>query len=258
MSIETPLSGAASPATPEKPYGIIYCATNRINGKRYIGQTTYTLGFRKNGHGIDAKRQTHRFARAINKYGIEGFEWREIDRAISANELNEKEVYWIGFFDSLRRDKGYNLQGGGGAKTMAEETKRKISALLKQTFLNGRVHPNTGKKLPRPQVEKQAAKLREAYAKGFINPRKGVRLTEDTKQRIRLAKKGDDKKTLFTGRHISPPTEFPSVGVRCVETDMIYPSISEAARALGISHTNFSMYLKGDRKSVAGYQWKKL
>ena len=31
-------------------YGLIYCATNKINNKKYIGQTTHTLDWRKGKH----------------------------------------------------------------------------------------------------------------------------------------------------------------------------------------------------------------
>lgn len=48
---------------------LIYKATNNINGKIYIGQTTKTLEERKKYHKRDSKRIDNLFYRAIRKCG---------------------------------------------------------------------------------------------------------------------------------------------------------------------------------------------
>jgi hypothetical protein len=56
---------------------IIYKATNKINGKIYIGQTINSLKYRSNQHKRDANRLSKRnyyFTNAIVKYGFEAFE----------------------------------------------------------------------------------------------------------------------------------------------------------------------------------------
>ena len=74
-----------------KPYGIIYCITNKVNGKRYIGQTTMPLYKRWHAHK-KANGRCISIAAAIKKYGVDAFEIIEIDRAFSREELDEKEV----------------------------------------------------------------------------------------------------------------------------------------------------------------------
>ena len=52
------------------------------------------------------------FHLAINKYGEDVFEWSTIDVADSQEELDEKESYWIEFYDCFHKG-GYNMSVGG-------------------------------------------------------------------------------------------------------------------------------------------------
>jgi len=108
---------------------IIYLVTNKINNKKYIGQTIVSLKKRWQRHcwtcTLQAKRQA--ITEAIAKYGKESFQIFEIDYADSLEEANRKEVYWGLFYNSLSPN-GYNLKlGGRKYAKMAQETKDKIS-----------------------------------------------------------------------------------------------------------------------------------
>ena len=95
---------------------IIYEAINKINGKRYIGQTIYSLNHRKKQHLSSIKYNTTGctlFKRAIEKYGSNNFEWKVVDSAKSHTELDAKESFWISFFGTTNPMKGYTLKGGG-------------------------------------------------------------------------------------------------------------------------------------------------
>lgn len=108
---------------------IIYEAINKLNNKRYIGQTIHDLNKRKRQHLESSKRDvtiSHHFYRALNKYGESNFEWKIIDFAETIEELNFKESFWIDFFDTTNVHKGYNLKGGGSQPFLTEEVKRKI------------------------------------------------------------------------------------------------------------------------------------
>lgn len=121
------------------PQGVIqiyiYKITNDLNGKVYIGQTIRPVEKRFRRHILDAlhcKIDTH-FARAIQKYGEEHFSWEIIDTAESAEELNDKEVFWINYYDACHQ--GYNTSPGGyacGGNTYAnldniEQVKEKLA-----------------------------------------------------------------------------------------------------------------------------------
>lgn len=86
----------------------VYKITNIQNNKVYIGQTIRPIKDRFHRHMNDALNNiidTH-FARAIRKYGKENFQIEIIDTAQSQNELNEKERYWIQYYNAVK--KGYN------------------------------------------------------------------------------------------------------------------------------------------------------
>lgn len=95
-------------------YGIIYKVLNINNNKIYIGQTIKSLEERKFYHYYRANNKlninTH-FINALRKYPKTDFIWSIIDTAETKEELNNKEIYWIKYYDSINN--GYNIQQGG-------------------------------------------------------------------------------------------------------------------------------------------------
>lgn len=102
---------------------IIYRLINKLNGMTYIGQTSYKLNKRINCH----KTAKTFIGSAIRKYGINNFYIEIIDEnSKTREELNEKEEYYISFYNSVSPN-GYNIHLGGDAKNMSPETKAKLS-----------------------------------------------------------------------------------------------------------------------------------
>ena len=94
-------------------FGKIYLITNDINSKVYVGQTIQTLNKRFNGHCCYSKsdRSVNMYIkRAIHKYGRYKFHIQLIEEC-PVNILNEREKYWINFYNSYNT--GYNLTLGG-------------------------------------------------------------------------------------------------------------------------------------------------
>lgn len=94
----------------------IYKITNQINKKVYIGQSI-CIEYRWQQHKADAMNEKSRcynrpLYRAIRKYGIENFEFAVLEEC-SPDKLNEKEIYWINYYNSFNQDYGYNLTLGG-------------------------------------------------------------------------------------------------------------------------------------------------
>lgn len=98
----------------------IYCFINKITGKRYIGQTN-NIEKRKRGHKSEsfnpkANGYNLPFHCAIRKYGWENFDFvilEEIDDSFGREYLNEREIYFISYYQSLINQNGYNYTEGG-------------------------------------------------------------------------------------------------------------------------------------------------
>ena len=108
-------------------YGRIYCVTNLVNGKQYVGQTTLTIEDRWDLHLKSALQYFSMGALhcAIRKYGVEAFAIEQIDVAVSQDELNEKEIHHVARLGTYGG--GYNLRPGGGRWRLSEESRRKMS-----------------------------------------------------------------------------------------------------------------------------------
>lgn len=134
----------------------IYKITNKINNKIYIGQTYKPINVRFKEHLKESNKikSKHLICRAIKKYGKNNFTIELIDTAITKEELNAKEIYWIKQFNAKNKSVGYNLTDGGEGvygykhskeskeknrkwhlgKKLSETVKKKISMTLKKVM----------------------------------------------------------------------------------------------------------------------------
>jgi len=106
---------------------IIYMATNKRNGKIYIGQTTQLLRYRIQRHEATSKKiGSRKFSNAIRKYTISGFDW-EILAETTDKYANYYEIKYIAMYDSFKT--GYNSTPGGNARGFkhTDTAKRKMS-----------------------------------------------------------------------------------------------------------------------------------
>lgn len=179
---------------------IIYKITNLKNGKVYIGQTTQTLKARMSRHITRALNETHynyALCNAIRKYKPDSFKFEIIENVNDKSELNEREMYWIKYYNSTTPS-GYNMtEGGGGTNGYKhKEEDKAIMSSMKRGMYKKDENPFYGKH----HSEEQKAKWRKE--------RSGRTLTDDHKLNISKTRKRikiiniDTNEVFESARHV--------------------------------------------------------
>lgn len=100
----------------------IYKITNNINGKIYVGQSN-NIQRRFSEHQNRGATSRIPVDVAIQKYGKENFSF-EIIEECSIEQLNQRETYWITYFNSI--ENGYNCSVGGDQQSIGSNNGRAI------------------------------------------------------------------------------------------------------------------------------------
>jgi DNA-binding CsgD family transcriptional regulator len=102
-------------------YSRIYIIKNTVNDKVYVGQTKVSLKLRFQNHLSAARNgKDYIIGKAIRKYGEDKF-YIELLEECTVEELNEREKYWIAFFNSMDNRSGYNISTGGNVIRTTKE-----------------------------------------------------------------------------------------------------------------------------------------
>lgn len=147
----------------EKNYGI-YMIRNKVNNKKYIGQTRsgFRIRYTKHVSGFKTGRgHTKKFVEDYEKYGSDNFEFSILQIENDVTKLNDLEKEYITLYDSVNN--GYNTQDGGNTVYNDKE--------VKDVFRSNRI------------VTEEFRKQRSEYMKNRI-------VTDETKERIRFANLG--------------------------------------------------------------------
>lgn len=235
----------------DKRFNDTYCVYIHTSpsGKMYVGQTYMKPEdrWRKNGTGYLGKRENGsynqpKFAHAILKYGWDNFSHEIIASNLTKEEANNFEMLLIEKLDTINN--GYNMTVGGEGsigRIISEETRQKMSESHK-----GKSPSNKGV----PCTEEKKQKISEAN--------KGRLLSEETRQKMR------GRTPHNKGKHTSEEIKqkqreaklYKLKAVICLETQIVYASISEAGKATGIRTGNISSCCNSKRKTAGGYTWK--
>ena len=94
----------------------IYCIRNKINNKKYVGETLFTFQSRFKQHQQTWKNsykpttEKRPLYEAFSKYGIENFEVYLLENCADEQRW-ERERFWISELDTFKN--GYNANAGG-------------------------------------------------------------------------------------------------------------------------------------------------
>lgn len=158
--------------------GIIYCITNTVNGKKYVGKTVQNLEDRWDDHVALARtgRKIY-FMNAIRKYGPDAFEKSILETIEDEELLSDAERKWILELNTTDHMVGYNSTFGGEGFSTGS---------LNPKVLNPKYGPDNPA-YGVPKSEEQKEKIRKSLTGllvGEKNPFYGKKHSEETKRRI--------------------------------------------------------------------------
>lgn len=213
--------------------GYIYKITNKINNKIYIGQTIQKPSNRWYHHLCDAHLGSDlKFHRALRKYGREHFKL-EVLEEVDDCLLNEREIYWINYFDSFHN--GYNSTTGGD-----NPPRNDIRVICLETNV---IYPSSA----------------EAGRCLGINQ---VHIAECSRRAPKRATAGGYHWMHYEDYIQNGPiyrklgNELNSKSVVCIETGIIYNSILEASKATGVARAVIRRNCEGLAKRPEKYHWR--
>lgn len=180
--------------------GIIYGYTNLESGKMYIGQTLYP----------ERRWNAHRYGKYKNGWhkdyqnNPDKYEYSVIEYNVPEDKLDEREMFWISFFDSYRN--GYNLTEGGNTTRgykYSDEAKQKISESHK-----GEKNPYYGRQHSEEWRQKMSERMKGENNPFYNNhslagkkhPMYGKHHSEETRKKISEASNHKGEKNPMYGK----------------------------------------------------------
>ena len=215
--------------------GIIYCITNLVNNKLYIGQTHRILQERWKDH-LEAEQDINNnrpLYKAMRKYGRENFTISIIEHCTD-EDLNEREQYWIEqkqTWIAKYPDKGYNLTCGGNNGTKYSYD------YIRLLYNNGMTQAEI-----KEELQCDSWVIRQAIASD-------ENITEIDKQNRRhIAAVKGQKRMMKQIQAIDPTTD---------KIYKVFNSIAEASKFFNIDHACISTAIrKGRPHKCRNYYWE--
>lgn len=263
----------------------IYKITNKLNGMSYIGQSVNIAKRWKTHCNGNSTSLIHK---AIFLYGKDNFSFEVLEEC-KKEELNDRERYWIHFYDTYNN--GYNLTLGGGQgispidkdaiyedylrtnnmATTAKNCKCHVSSVrevLHELNINHKemqenkpveaIDPTTLKVVKKYQTIQDAADDMGISRAGISMALSGVH-----KSAGGYFWKQQNEEKVFTATTLKPW----KVKVQQIDCDTgkilaEFESAAEAASSLGKDRKNGSSQItavcNGRKKTAYGYKWKKI
>lgn len=206
----------------------IYKITNQLNGKIYIGQSVRpNQRWLQHQSEVKMGRSNTLLYNSMRKYGIENFTFEVIEECQN-EELNEREIYWISYYDSFQN--GYNMTPGGSESIKINP--QEIYDLWDSGYTVG-------------QIEKKLAnKISGCTVKNYLHEYEKWSVTESRKRSSLLTKGNNDINNVIK--------QYDLFG-HFIKN---WRSIREASEELNIPHNSIGEVLKNKFKQAGGFQWK--
>lgn len=229
----------------------VYCHTNKINNKMYIGITRQKPKDRwDSGHGY---RNNKHFWSAIKKYGWDNFTHEVLFTNLSEEDAKLKEIELISNLNTRNREFGYNITAGGESGNgyiASDESRRKISEANKGRIVS---------KETRDKISK--AHLGKVCKRGIDSPNYGRKASVEAKLNMSKAQSGE-KHRLY-GKHQSEETKKKISKAESISIVQLDTNGEFIKRWNSLKDTNLFGFLdskisdccRGNRLSHGGYIW---
>lgn len=206
--------------------GYIYKITNIQNNKIYIGKTTTCIQERFSKHIYESntpntKGYSFILHKAFRKYGLDNFNIEQVEE-VDNKFLNEREVYWINFYNSIIPN-GYNMTFGGEGSVKIDYNK--VYSLWDNGKSVAQIATILGNSIPQ--------------IKTILSTYNNFNIEINNQRTIASTKKAVCQYDKNTGILIHT-----------------FDSIKEAALAVGVDRSCISRCCSGQKKSSRGYIWK--
>lgn len=214
----------------------IYKITNRINGKIYIGQSI-DIQYRWKQHlkALNDNKYSHlKIYQAFKKYGIENFSFEIIEQC-TENDLDEREKYWIKYYDSY--NSGYNMTIGGTGGDIKRYDIEKIQKMWDQGYRTNDIKEAIGCSLTTIHKRLHGYKdfnYASSRLRNFNYAQQYGQVIQSTALRTSIYQYE------LNGKYVQE-----------------FKSIKDAAAAMNGQSDSISMVLSGKRKTAFGYFWSR-
>lgn len=222
----------------------IYKVTNKINNKKYIGQSK-NIEQRLKDHKLVSREKNILLKRALIKYGVQNFDY-EVIEICDLEKLDEREIYWI---NKLKPE--YNLDKGGKGSlghAVTPETRKILKEKGKEFWNN--LDEETKKKIINQNLKR---------------PKIGHKVSEETRKKLRQHNLGKKQSKETIEKRKQTMIEKKKKGyvqtncshkkkVICIETGEIFNSLKEAIDKYNLS--TLCGHLKGRYETCKGKHYK--
>lgn len=227
----------------------IYKITNLISNQIYVGQSIDIL-CRWRHHKTDAFKNDQQYQnnplyKDIRRYGLNNFLF-EIIEECRVNELNDKQKYWISYYNSYNN--GYNRTQGGQdashANKMTDQMFNNIIHDLQTTLDNSEI---IGKKYGISGRIVRAINSGASWRKDYLN----YPIRESLIEIQRKQKKEQEQKNKLLNAdqvaklHVAQVEKIRMHGIQLAKNIIVY-GFSAIGRLYQVSHTTVRRWCKKD------------